>query len=567
MFRFSKREKNNQTYTKTRQIQSIRRAFHRMLQMPLYNLEQAWKDYCQYENTINPNLSLKFIEELTKPYINMRTLAREIESFVKKIHKNHLPILPSTRKEDNFLFRSWINYIIYEEGNPLSIENKNFFIQRVSVCYEQALLVFPKWVQVWLGYINFFITMIESIQESQNSNNIINHLKVQIANLFQRATEIFLPDSALIYLTWAKFEEDFGTKDNVNFVFNKSLQSQMIDPTMIYVHMLAYRKKVEGISAARQCFKRAREDHRCGYQIYIAAASVEQFSSPEISLKILDLGLKKFGADFDYIKAYMKFIMNRPKYYDYRTCCEKLLSLDYVAKNQNVSNYVAKKYLKMDGFFGRLNSFRPLLKRLVSFDSISSSINFNKEFMFSNIYKNSFEYNGLKILDYTSTCSDQDISNHSNNENQNNSSSGKRIVPSVDQMVEFCPKPSSKNFPMIDSLFLVPGGRQKMPSALEKLLEIIPGINEFSGPYIYVDQLVSILDSNTPKKEYTSIMRNLSSFNKGLSRTPDPGLVYTIEKFAQNFKMSIANTDTLNNSGSKRNIGHSDIYNRRKKIK
>ncbi|MES1905352.1 MAG: Cleavage stimulation factor subunit 3 [Paramarteilia canceri] len=245
--------------------------------------------------------------------------------------------------------------------------------------------------------------------------------------------------------------------------------------------MLAYRKKVEGISAARQCFKRAREDHRCGYQIYIAAASVEQFSSPEISLKILDLGLKKFGADFDYIKAYMKFIMNRPN--------------------------------------------------------------------------------------YTSTCSDQDISNHSNNENQNNSSSGKRIVPSVDQMVEFCPKPSSKNFPMIDSLFLVPGGRQKMPSALEKLLEIIPGINEFSGPYIYVDQLVSILDSNTPKKEYASIMRNLSSFNKGLSRTPDPGLVYTIEKFAQNFKMSIANTDTLNNSVSKRNIGHSDIYNRRKKIK
>ena len=43
----------------------------------------------------------------------------------------------------------------------------------------------------------------------------------------------------------------------------------------VYVQYMKFSRRTEGIKAARNVFKLAREDTRCGHQVYVAAALME----------------------------------------------------------------------------------------------------------------------------------------------------------------------------------------------------------------------------------------------------------------------------------------------------
>lgn len=43
----------------------------------------------------------------------------------------------------------------------------------------------------------------------------------------------------------------------------------------VYIQYMKFSRRAEGIKAARNVFKQAREDARCGHQIYVAAALME----------------------------------------------------------------------------------------------------------------------------------------------------------------------------------------------------------------------------------------------------------------------------------------------------
>lgn len=73
---------------------------------------------------------------------------------------------------------------------------------------------------------------------------------------------------------------------------------------------MKFARRAEGIKSARQIFKRAREDPRSNYHVFVAAALMEYYCSKDknIAFRIFELGLKKFGDNPDYVRCYIDYL-------------------------------------------------------------------------------------------------------------------------------------------------------------------------------------------------------------------------------------------------------------------
>lgn len=73
---------------------------------------------------------------------------------------------------------------------------------------------------------------------------------------------------------------------------------------------MRFLRRSEGIQAARVVFKKAREDSRISYHVFIAAASMEYLCIKDktIAYKIYQLGYKKYGHLPEYVLSFIEFI-------------------------------------------------------------------------------------------------------------------------------------------------------------------------------------------------------------------------------------------------------------------
>lgn len=73
---------------------------------------------------------------------------------------------------------------------------------------------------------------------------------------------------------------------------------------------MKFARRAEGIKSARTVFKKAREDVRSRYHVFVAAALMEYYCSKdkEIAFRIFELGLKKFGGNPEYVKCYVDYL-------------------------------------------------------------------------------------------------------------------------------------------------------------------------------------------------------------------------------------------------------------------
>ena len=73
---------------------------------------------------------------------------------------------------------------------------------------------------------------------------------------------------------------------------------------------MKFARRAEGVKNARTIFKKAREDPRSKYHVYVAAALMEYYCSKDtnIAFRIFELGLKKFPENSEYIMCYIDYL-------------------------------------------------------------------------------------------------------------------------------------------------------------------------------------------------------------------------------------------------------------------
>lgn len=77
-----------------------------------------------------------------------------------------------------------------------------------------------------------------------------------------------------------------------------------------YIQYMRFLRRTEGIRSARIVFKKARDDPRSTFHVFVAAAFMEYYCTKDISIsfKIFQSGLKQFGHIPEYVIAFVELV-------------------------------------------------------------------------------------------------------------------------------------------------------------------------------------------------------------------------------------------------------------------
>jgi cleavage stimulation factor subunit 3 len=233
--------------------------------------------------------------------------------------ERHLPAIPlEYMKNDEEQIRQvqgWKRYILWEKQNPLKLDNQQSLMRRVLFAYEQSFLCLAYHCDIWHEAACYLHKQCNKQFEDRTNLSqkelYLKQMNDEAAScLYERSINTFMRNNILINLAYADFEESRKNYGKCHEIYEKCLKNQQMEPTLIWIHYIKFVKRTEDLNSARKFFKRAREDQRTLFHLFISNANLEYFCTKDktIGFKILHLGAKKFGNEEDFMLAYLKYM-------------------------------------------------------------------------------------------------------------------------------------------------------------------------------------------------------------------------------------------------------------------
>ena len=110
-----------------------------------------------------------------------------------------------------------------------------------------------------------------------------------------------------------------------------------VDPSLCYIQYMKFCRRAEGTSSARQIFKKARDDPRTSYHVYVASALMEYYCTKDskISGNMFELGFKRFKSDSRYVHEYLTFLSHLNDDNNTRVLYERALTTDALKRDHS----------------------------------------------------------------------------------------------------------------------------------------------------------------------------------------------------------------------------------------
>jgi len=146
-----------------------------------------------------------------------------------------------------------------------------------------------------------------------------------------------------------------------------------------YIQYMKFARRAEGIKSARTIFKRAREDVRSKFQVYVAAALMEYYSSKDknIAFRIFELGLKKFPDSPEYVLCYIDYLSHLNEDNNTRVLFERVLSSGSLEPEKSVE--IWNRFLEFESNIGDLASIVKVERRRAAvLESVSTAMSIIK---------------------------------------------------------------------------------------------------------------------------------------------------------------------------------------------
>ncbi|OAF69764.1 mRNA 3'-end-processing protein RNA14 [Intoshia linei] len=492
-------------YAENQQIVAVRRIYRKACVVPMYGIDSIWRDYCAFENGVNPLIGRKMQDDLSKEYNNAKRVAKEYENFSGKINRNleAIPIKISNDLKNQLKY--WTKYIDWEKSNPLMTQDRNVVIKRVTFAYEQCLLCMNQSVHIWLKFAQYLqesSDMLLSIGDQVGASK----LSKDAMNVYERAFKSHVKNEPIMNKKY----------DNVVKIFQKLIDNENTDPTLAYIQYMRFSKRVDGIKSARKIFKIAREDSRSKYQIYIAAAMMEYYCTKDksVTLKIMELGMKKHPDVIELQKIILIFICHLNEDNNTRVMFERIISNQSNASNDKAGDMISiwNNFLDFELTVGDLSAIKNINRRRVSYinqinkrDEIQY---LNERYGFYDLKPFSQDYKEWLHLDSnnesfilssnfkdnvpsvsTNVAHDSSRMNLHNDENM--------VLPDCSQMLPFKPviPPDYENtYPII-------GGTYPPPPIANELIKRMPAPTNYKGPFVNIDKIMNQLSTVDVEKE------------------------------------------------------------------
>ncbi|KAL7036048.1 hypothetical protein ACKWTF_008672 [Chironomus riparius] len=496
------------SFAENQKITAIRKVYQKAVLTPIIGIEVLWKEYIQFEHNINPVISEKMSLERSRDYMNARRVAKELENITKGLNRNLPAVPPTLLKEEFKQAELWRKFINFEKSNPLRSEDTALVSRRVMFATEQCLLVMCHHPSFWIMAAQYLDITAKHLTEKADTN-AAKIFYDEVSNILERAINGVMVKNALIYFIFADFEEGRLKYEKVHQMYNKFLSIPDIDPTLIYIQYMKFTRRAEGIKTARGVFKKAREDVRSRYHVFVAAALMEYYCSKDkdIAFRIFELGLKRFGGSPEYVLCYIDYLSHLNEDNNTRVLFERVLSSGGLTNQLSVQ--IWNKFLEFESNIGDLSSIVKVERRR------------------SAVLENLKEYEGketaqlidrYKFLDLF-PCTQPELKSVGYHE-ISSISTGQKVVqqnpeeeesqkvlprPDFSQMIPFKPKANAYNgeHPM-------GGGTFPQPPALAALCAIIPPPVCYRGPFVSVDKLIDVFNQIKIDSTYILIIFRFS---------------------------------------------------------
>ncbi|GJD09788.1 Cleavage stimulation factor subunit 77 [Galdieria sulphuraria] len=307
----------------------LRSAYQRALQTPMYNLDNFWKEYENFENSLNRTLAKGLLSEYQPLYSAARAEFRARKNRREGLLLNVLACPPSPKMEEQV--RLWRKYIEGEKSNPHKLETEELH-KRVVAAYEQAIICLYRYPDLWLEIYFYHV-----------QRRDLDTAKEYLYRGIQAC-----PECAMLYFCLADLEESMK-----NFSIVESLYEELLKlspSSLVYIQYMQFLRRVKGIDASRKLFLRARKEIS-DYHLYIAAAELEYYRNKNLdaALNIFELGLKSFPQVLDFALEFIAFLWMLGDETNLQALFERLL-LEYPVEDSPV---IWDKYCQFaQSFFG-----------------------------------------------------------------------------------------------------------------------------------------------------------------------------------------------------------------------
>uniref|UniRef100_A0A914I989 Suppressor of forked domain-containing protein n=1 Tax=Globodera rostochiensis TaxID=31243 RepID=A0A914I989_GLORO len=600
-------------YAENQKITAIRKIYRRGLSTPMANIEQLWNDYCTFEKGINSTLAEKMIAEANKDYQIARKMAKQYEQVTRGINRQAVSIPPRGTSAEMKQAELWRKFIQWEKSNPMGTEEYGQLAKRVIYAYEQSLLCIGYMPDIWYEAAFFQQQAAQKLAE-KGDVKLSTVMLSDVIKLYERAISGLMKDNQMLHFAYADFEEEKRRFENAKKIYDRLLACESVDPTLAYIQLMKFVRRTEGVKHSRLVFKRAREDKRSNFHVFVAAAFLEYYCSkrPDVAKRIFDLGLKKHGSDPQYALAYVEFLSHLNEDNNTRVVFERLLNSEN-ALDPEKSSETWDKYLEFESQVGDLTS-------VLKVDQRRRNVNPEGEDRqalwlidrYKFLHLTPCTADQLKLMGYSSKISRQMAAvPHQNGFAGSSSTSvppnalqngrmggapqqssstpavgfnielGGYARPDTSQMLPFKPKlPPASYHP-------VPGGVFPPPPIVSQLLQLLPPPRSFSGPFVDVEELMKSLASFNREPPKTNAKETLDpsagfdgyrasdvkkEFYQLLNTTTDPLVLMASQEqhsFGLPKKRTIAGGDSDSedeDSNQQLSLG-GDVYKRRMNIK
>ncbi|CAG9770173.1 unnamed protein product [Ceutorhynchus assimilis] len=483
------------SYAENQKIGAVRKVYQRGIITPMTGMESLWKDYIVFEQNINPIIAEKMSIERSRDYMNSRRVAKELEVQIRGINRNAPSVPPNGSPEERKQVELWQKYIGWEKSNPLRTEDTALHTKRVIFALEQCLLCMGHHPDIWYQAAQF-LELSSKILAEKGDINASKLFSEEAAHVFERATSSLLNRNMLLYFAYADYEEGRMKYEKVHQIYSKYLDIKDIDPTLAYTQYMKFARRAEGIKSARSVFKRAREDPRSQYHIFVCAALMEYYCSKDknIAFRIFELGLKKFADIPEYVTSYIDYLSHLNEDNNTRVLFERVLSSGSLGNEKSVD--IWNKFLEFESNIGDLPSIvkvekrrAEVLSKIKEFEG-KETAQLVDRYRFLDLYPCTAQE--LKSIGYTEVINfTSGVAGRNHYFQSIINQEVERPLPKPDyaQMVPY--KPKNKVLP---GEHPVPGGSFPMPPAAAHLCTSLPPPNCFRGPFVHIDILMDIFN-------------------------------------------------------------------------
>lgn len=323
---------------------AIRKVYQKAILTPTHHIEQLWKDYENFENSVSRQLAKGLVSEYQPKYNSARAMYRELKKHVDGVDSKTLAVPPTGSLKEEQQWMAWKKLIAFEKGNPQRIDAASSN-KRIIFTYEQCLMYLYHYPDIWYDYATW--------QAKSGSTDAA--IKV-----FQRAVKA-LPDSDMLKYAYAELEESRGAIQSAKKIYESLLGDGDNTTALAHIQFIRFLRRTEGVEAARKYFLDARKSPNCTYHVFVAYALVAFCldKDPKVAHNVFEVGLKRFMHEPVYVLEYADFLSRLNDDRNIRALYER--ALNSLPPEESVE--VWKRFTQFEQTYGDLASMLKVEQR------------------------------------------------------------------------------------------------------------------------------------------------------------------------------------------------------------